>query len=31
MWNYIYFIAYLKFKPVTEYTGMESYIKSNIN
>jgi len=26
MWNYIFFIAYLKDKDETEYTGIESYI-----
>lgn len=27
-WNYVYFRAYLKLKPSTEYTGLESYIAS---
>ena len=26
MWNYIFYIAYLKDKEVTEYGGIESYI-----
>ena len=30
MWNYVFFIAYLKDKDETEYTGMESYIDEKI-
>ena len=26
MWNYVYYIAYLLQKEVTDYTGIESYI-----
>jgi len=26
MWNYINFIAYLRYKDKTEYTGIEDYI-----
>lgn len=26
MWNYVNFIAYLRAKEVTEYTGIESFI-----
>ena len=26
MWNYLYFIAYLRFKREDDYTGIESYI-----
>lgn len=31
MWNYIFYINYLKRKPKTEYTGTESYIESKIS
>ena len=30
MWNYIFFIAYLKDKDETEYTGIESYIHEKL-
>jgi len=26
MWNYLFFIAYLKWKDETEYSGIESYV-----
>ena len=26
MWNYVYYLAYLVDKEVTEYSGIESYI-----
>lgn len=26
MWNYIFYISYIRDKEVTEYTGIESYI-----
>ena len=26
MWNYLYFIAYLRFKREDDFTGIESYI-----
>ena len=26
MWNYVFFLLYLKQKPTTEYTGTEQYI-----
>jgi hypothetical protein len=28
MWNYIFFRAYLDWKPRTEYNGVESYVES---
>ncbi|CAK68868.1 unnamed protein product (macronuclear) [Paramecium tetraurelia] len=31
MWNYIYYIAYLKHKDENDYNGNESYIKSKID
>jgi len=30
MWNYVHFIAHLKMKDPTEYTGIESYISDKI-
>jgi len=30
MWNYVFFIAYLKSKDPTDYTGIESYIAAKI-
>ncbi len=30
MWNYIFYLAYLKNKEETEYTGIESYIWDKI-
>lgn len=26
MWNYLYYIAYIKDKPSTNYTGIETYV-----
>ena len=26
MWNYIFYLAYIRSKKVTEYTGIESYV-----
>jgi inositol 1,4,5-triphosphate receptor type 1/inositol 1,4,5-triphosphate receptor type 3 len=26
MWNYLFFIAYLKWKDETDYSGIESYV-----
>jgi RyR and IP3R Homology associated/RIH domain/Ion transport protein len=31
VWNYLHFMAYLKFKETTEYSGIESYIQNMIN
>mmetsp|Transcript_22209 Transcript_22209/g.19037 ORF Transcript_22209/g.19037 Transcript_22209/m.19037 type:complete len:420 (-) Transcript_22209:169-1428(-) len=31
MWNYLFFIAYLKNKEETDYTGIESYISDKLN
>jgi len=31
LWNYIFYIAYLKDKERTEYTGLESYIAEQID
>ena len=31
MWNYVFYIAYLRDKEVTEYTGIESYIAERLN
>lgn len=30
MWNYLFYIAYLKDKDETEYTGIESYVSARI-
>ena len=30
LWNYIYFIYYIKYKDSTEYNGVESYITEKI-
>lgn len=30
MWNYFFYISYIKDKEVTEYTGIESYIAEKI-
>ena len=30
MWNYVFFIAYLRDKDDTEYTGIESYVDEKI-
>ncbi len=30
MWNYLFFIAYLKDKDKNDYTGIESYISDKI-
>ena len=30
MWNYVFFIAYLKDKDETEYTGNETYVFEKI-
>ena len=30
MWHYLYFIVHLRTKPVTEYTGPESFVSSLI-
>lgn len=30
LWNYIFFISYLKNKEKTEYTGFESYIANKL-
>ena len=30
IWNYFYFLAYLKIKPQLEYSGSESYVASMI-
>ena len=30
MWNYIYYVAYIKFKEPTEYNGDETYISEKI-
>jgi inositol 1,4,5-triphosphate receptor type 1/inositol 1,4,5-triphosphate receptor type 3 len=30
MWNYIFYIAYLRDKEVTEYGGIESYVSDKI-
>ena len=31
MWNYLYYIGYLKDKKETELTGFESYVKDKID
>lgn len=31
MWNYLYYIAYLKDKTQTEYTGIESYVADKLD
>lgn len=30
MWNYLFYIAYLKEKKSTEFTGIESYVFEKI-
>jgi len=30
MWNYVYYLAYLKSKDNTDYTGIESYISEKV-
>ncbi len=30
MWNYFFFISYLKFKEKTEYSGFESYVAQKL-
>lgn len=30
MWNYLFYMAYLKQKSSTEYTGIESYVADKI-
>lgn len=30
MWNYFFFISYLKFKEKTEYSGVESYVAQKL-
>lgn len=30
MWNYVFYISYLKDKESTEYTGVESYIAEKL-
>lgn len=30
MWNYVFYISYLKDKESTEYTGIESYIANKL-
>ena len=30
MWNYLFYIAYLREKEKTEYTGIESYIDEKL-
>jgi len=30
MWNYLFFIAYLKNKDKTEYSGIESYVAERL-
>lgn len=30
MWNYVFYISYLKDKEATEYTGIESYIAKKL-
>lgn len=31
MWNYLFFIAYLKWKDETEYSGIESYVSGRMD
>lgn len=31
MWNYAFYIDYIKSKDTTEYTGMESYIREKLD
>ena len=31
MWNYLFYIAYLKDKDETEYTGIESYVREKVD
>ena len=31
MWNYLFYIAYLKDKDPTEYTGIESYVADKVD
>ena len=30
MWNYLFFIAYLKYKDKTEYSGTESFVANKL-
>ena len=30
MWNYLFYISYLKDKTKTEYTGFESYVADKL-
>ena len=30
MWNYLYFLMYLKLKEPTEYTGPEQYLADKV-
>lgn len=30
MWNYVFYISYLKDKEQTEYTGIESYVAEKL-
>ena len=30
MWNYMYYIAYLKWKKSDDYTGIESYVAEKL-
>jgi len=30
MWNYVFYVAYLKAKDQTDYTGIESYINEKL-
>ena len=30
MWKYLYFIAYIREKEETEYTGIESYVANQL-
>ena len=30
MWNYVFYIAYIKDKDDTEYTGIESYVADKL-
>jgi hypothetical protein len=31
MWNYLYYISYVKHKDATDLTGVESYVKACID
>ena len=30
MWNYLFYIAYIKSKDSTEFTGIESYVSEKV-